>query len=1089
MSAESVEMYRSPAQLERQLREVEPACRIVPERHLRRVARALAQDAESWSFNPHLPVWVERDQLAQWDIVRESVLEGEAGARLLVVAADDYLGTSYISDADLLLDYWRIVFRGRILRVLDQNRQDPRYHDDDNAHDIMTWGEPAAREIRYVLASDDWIPDHATWPDVYRIFVACYLDRAIFAPQTLPHFFPSLPPVDVVLPVLARGLNVEQELAATRPAGAADPNTTTFIGDAITRDEPGLPIEFVLEDEDEPTRLRRRARRAARVGNTVRAAILRMRVAQQVADEDRAKAESAAISTLRDGLVNRLQRILQWEYDTAKDWTLALAPLLIPATQGIWPRAARVLYDLQKIVVDLDRDISTVEPIEWLRSLGRQPLRRPLTRARQVILLHHLTTASRHLHRATLLPADRQRLDQLLQAEIHRAETITRSELGPVIRDCLDSVGFRPTNLLEEIAREKLIAELLDRVCERGFLRLGDLRDAIARNQCKIPDLHGPREFLAGDPLLRADERLAEELHGVYRRGEIYLRWIQRLTAASFGTPVGRWITRFVAIPFGGAFLTVEFTKYLVHEAHTIWSALQSSLPQHTPMEVGQSLPQRSVNLPDLPIPEPESPIQAAEHAVHLTPTTIGLICVLGFFIMGVTNSPSFRTFVRNALIQGWSIFTYFFKDLPLRLWRSHPMQVIRRCRMTRFINRYLGPGIIAGLGTSGGMTLLGAEPRVAGSWGWFAFAIVVLFINSPTGRAASDWFEETLSDTWRQIHANLIPGFISWVQLLFRELAGLVERVLYAVDERLRFRQGQSGESLIVKAILNALWFPIAYTVRFAFMLLLEPQINPVKHFPVVTVSHKLLLPLIPSTATATGLSTGTVTLIIGGIPGIFGFIVWELKENWRLYTANRTPHQPPVILGHHGETMRGLLRLGFHSGTIPRLYRRLRAIIETWELAHRPISTTRLMHEFHEIEAAITAMGDRELVSLLRAARCWNNLTPTVLSSSLGVQQVILTFGVQEMHGAKLRVGFEHQHGLVIAQIHENGWTPNLTPEQQDVLIVALTGLGEKAGATWAPDTPLLSTTGGPTLWNDRVTFWEAARATPCPDPIHES
>ncbi|MCZ2341759.1 MAG: hypothetical protein LC104_08175 [Bacteroidales bacterium] len=1085
MSAERVELYRHPAELERQLRRVEPACRIVPERHLRRVARALGQDAESWNFQPQLPIWVERDQLAQWDIVRESVLEGEPGPRLLVVAADDRIGSgSFPSDADLLRDYWRLLFRGRLLWVMAP--QPSPACTGDGVHRMMTWGEPAAREIRFVLESDDWIPDHASWDEVYRVFAVLYIDRAMFAPQTLPQFFPSLPPAEVVLPVLTHGLDVEQELAATRPHGAADPDSTLFHENEITQDELGLPIEFVLEDDQEPTRLRRRARRAEKVGNSVRAAILRMRLAQQTPGEDHARAEASAISTLRNGLVHRLRHILQWDSSTAKSWTLALAPLLIPATRGIWPRAARVLYDLQKIAVDLERDIFTVEPMEWLRTFGRQPLRRPLTRARHVILLQHLTTASRHLNRVNLPPTERQLLDRLLQAEIRRAEATTRSELGPVIRACLDDVGFHPHNLLEEIARDKLIAELLDRICERGFLRLGDLRDAIARNQCKIPDLQGPREFCTGDLLLRADERLAEELHGVYRRGEIYLRWIQRLTAVSFGTTVGRGITRFLAIPFGGAFLTVEFAKYLIHEVHTIRGALRASLPQRTPIEVGQSLPQQEIELPDLPIPKHESPIQAAEHAIHLTPTTMGIIIVLGFFIMGVIHSPPFRAFVLRKLVQGWSILAFLFKDLPLSIWRSPPLLAIRRSGITRFVNRYLGPGIIVGLGTSGYMVILGAETRVAWSWGWFTFAIVVLFTNSPTGRAASDWFEEALSDTWRQIRANLIPGILSWIQLLFRELAGIVERILYAVDERLRFRQGQTGESLIVKTILTALWFPIAYTVRFAFMLLLEPQINPVKHFPVVTVSHKLLLPLIPSTASATGLSTGTVTLIIGGIPGIFGFIVWELKENWRLYAANRTPHQPPVILGHHGETMRGLLRLGFHSGTIPRLYRRMRAAIAACETTHRPVSTTRLLHEFHEIEAAVTALGDREFVSLLRAARCWKNLTPSVHSSAFGVQQVILTFRIQEIENAELRIGWEHQNGQIIAQILQNEWSSHLTPEQHDVLVVGLTGLSEKTGATWASHAMESMATSGPTLWDDRVAFWESARTVPCPHGV---
>src|SRR4030095_209119 len=90
-----------------------------------------------------------------------------------------------------------------------------------------------------------------------------------------------------------------------------------------------------------------------------------------------------------------------------------------------------------------------------------------------------------------------------------------------------------------------------------------------------------------------------------------------------------------------------------------------------------------------------------------------------------------------------------------------------------------------------------------------------------------------------------------------FKMLANWVERQLYAVDEWLRFRGGDSQGSLARKAILGLLWFPIAYVFRFVFYLLVEPQVNPVKHFPVVTVSHKLLLPLVVSENPASVSST----------------------------------------------------------------------------------------------------------------------------------------------------------------------------------------------------------------------------------------
>ena len=60
--------------------------------------------------------------------------------------------------------------------------------------------------------------------------------------------------------------------------------------------------------------------------------------------------------------------------------------------------------------------------------------------------------------------------------------------------------------------------------------------------------------------------------------------------------------------------------------------------------------------------------------------------------------------------------------------------------------------------------------------------------------------------------------------------------------------------------------------------------------------------------------------------LPGVFGFLVWELKSNWRLYEANRPEALGPLVVGGHGETVVGLLRPGFHSGTLPKLFGRLR-------------------------------------------------------------------------------------------------------------------------------------------------------------------
>ena len=105
---------------------------------------------------------------------------------------------------------------------------------------------------------------------------------------------------------------------------------------------------------------------------------------------------------------------------------------------------------------------------------------------------------------------------------------------------------------------------MLDTACLRGFLRIGDLRDAIARSRIKLPDLANAGEFVRGDPLIRANRILATRLDGVYRRGEIYLRALQRGCSLFFGTGVGRAFTLFVALPVGGAFVLIEAVLHMI---------------------------------------------------------------------------------------------------------------------------------------------------------------------------------------------------------------------------------------------------------------------------------------------------------------------------------------------------------------------------------------------------------------------------------------------------------------------------------------------------------------------------------------------
>ena len=178
------------------------------------------------------------------------------------------------------------------------------------------------------------------------------------------------------------------------------------------------------------------------------------------------------------------------------------------------------------------------------RSLGRRPIKRACPSSALVLRVRYLRRA---LHRLTLayLPDDpRVQLTALLTGAIAQGEKDLRDELRPRISGVLDQVGLKPANCVERLERDRLVEELLDRAVAQGFVNMSDLRDAVARNRLKLPDLRHASEFIVGDPLLKANRQLAEVADGVYRGGEIYRRGMQRLSSVFFGNPVGRFLTR-----------------------------------------------------------------------------------------------------------------------------------------------------------------------------------------------------------------------------------------------------------------------------------------------------------------------------------------------------------------------------------------------------------------------------------------------------------------------------------------------------------------------------------------------------------------
>jgi hypothetical protein len=178
------------------------------------------------------------------------------------------------------------------------------------------------------------------------------------------------------------------------------------------------------------------------------------------------------------------------------------------------------------------------------------------------------------------------------------------------------------------------------------------------------------------------------------------------------------------------------------------------------------------------------------------------------------------------------------------------------------------------------------------------------------------------------------------------------------------------------------------------------------------------------------------------------------------------------PVVLGHHGETMRGLLRPGFHSGTVPKLFRKLRRAARKADRTGKPADVVKAAHGLDEIRHAVELFAERELVPPLRAAGSWKGLTPRAGAARVGVQSVAVGLELPVL-GESVTMAFTLEEGEVVARVGPPGWDRRMTAEQAEVFRTAVAGFAEM-GCAPAPSGCVEQ--GGRT-WDEWVAFWDRA------------
>jgi hypothetical protein len=333
-------------------------------------------------------------------------------------------------------------------------------------------------------------------------------------------------------------------------------------------------------------------------------------------------------------------------------------------------------------------------------------------------------------------------------------------------------------------------------------------------------------------------------------------------------------------------------------------------------------------------------------------------------------------------------------------------------------------------------------------------FIALNLALNSRLGRMAEEMLIDGIVEGWHRFGLRFLAGLFWWVIDLFRRHLELIERLLYTVDEWLRFKSGENRLTLVAKGALGVVWFYVAYVVRFCVNLLIEPQVNPIKHIPVVTVSHKFIAPMSPAlfhfleTKMDATAAAALTFVIITGTPGIFGFLVWELKENWRLFAANRPKGLKPVHIGLHGETMPRLLKPGFHSGTVPKRFAKLRRA-ERRALADGDAKAAHKHRDaLRHIELGLRRYVEREFVELFAESHGWQTALPSVGDIHMATNRIRVAILLPGINESPLAITFDMAAGWMLSSISGESCAARLSPAAQHVLRTALIGLYKTGG-----------------------------------------
>ena len=202
------------------------------------------------------------------------------------------------------------------------------------------------------------------------------------------------------------------------------------------------------------------------------------------------------------------------------------------------------------------------------------------------------------------------------------------------------------------------------------------------------------------------------------------------------------------------------------------------------------------------------------------------------------------------------------------------------------------------------------------------------------------------------------------------------------------------------------------------------------------------LLSPWPPSSNPLTGSGSRT---------GFAGFTVLVLPGSGRFprlgapgELAALPRHTPrtlqPILVGHHGETdRRASSAPGFHSGTIPKLFTKLRRA--AWQ--HDTRAAAKAKESLHHVEEAVTKFVERQFASLLAAVPAFGATDIYVSHVHIASNRIDISLACPSISPTATTLRIELAGKWLVAGIPTPGWFAKIdSPQRRAILALALAG-----------------------------------------------